>query len=48
MGLKIGEQNRLGKKISELDTAAQKSNPKMQQGKTADGRTTGVVRRKSK
>lgn len=48
MGLKNAEQTRLGKKFSELNTAAQKSNPKMQQGKTADGRKTGVVRAKSK
>ena len=35
-----------GKLRTSQDDAAKASNPKMQQGKTADGRKTGIVRRK--
>ncbi len=36
---------KLAKKLNEQDKKAASSNPKNQQGKTADGRKAGIVRR---
>ncbi len=45
MGLKTASDvTRLGKKFSEIRKAGQANNPKLQHGRTADNRKTGIVR----